>query len=55
MSKEIESHFICCMNLDTRELQHFKVPYSVSVFIRQLEHKVYKLENPNWKDEWVKV
>ena len=32
--------YICCYNQETRELEHFKVPKSVSVYIRQLECEI---------------
>ena len=34
------SSYICCYNQETRELEHFKVPKSVSVYIRQLECEI---------------
>ena len=34
------SSYICCYNTETKELEHFKVPYDVSVYIRQLEHEI---------------
>lgn len=33
------SSYICCYN-ENRELEHFKVPKSVSVYIRQLECEI---------------
>ena len=35
-----KSSYICCYNQGTRELEHFKVPYSISVYIRQLECEI---------------
>lgn len=34
------SSYISCYNQETRELEHFKVPYSVFVYIRQLECEI---------------
>jgi hypothetical protein len=34
------SSYICCYNQETRELEHYKVPYDVSVYIKQLEHEI---------------
>lgn len=33
------SSYICCYNED-RKMKHFKVPYSVFVYIRQLECEI---------------
>jgi hypothetical protein len=33
-------HYICCYNQETRELEHFEVPKSISVYIRQLECEI---------------
>ena len=41
------SYFICCDNLETKSLEHFKVPRSIYVYIKQLENQIYKLNNPN--------
>ncbi len=32
------SYFVAIPDLKTRKLAHFKVPYDVYVYIRQLEH-----------------
>ena len=32
-------HYICCYN-ENRELEHFEVPKSISVYIRQLECEI---------------
>ena len=32
-------HYICCYN-EKRELEHFEVPKSISVYIRQLECEI---------------
>ena len=32
--------FISCYNQETRELEHFKVPYDVYVYVRQLENEI---------------
>jgi hypothetical protein len=34
------SSHICCYNQETGELEHFKVPKSVYVYIRQLECEI---------------
>jgi hypothetical protein len=34
------SSYICCYNQETRELEHYKVPYDVSVYIKQLENEI---------------
>lgn len=34
------SDFISCYNIDTKELEHFKVPESVYVYIKQLESAI---------------
>ena len=34
------SSYICCYNQETRELEHFKVPEPISVYIRQLECEI---------------
>jgi hypothetical protein len=35
-----KSFYICCYNQETRELEHFKVPEAISVYIRQLECEI---------------
>ena len=32
--------YISCYNIETKELEHFEVPYSISVYIRQLENAI---------------
>lgn len=32
--------FISCYNQSTKELEHFKVPYDVYVYVRQLECEI---------------
>ncbi len=39
------SSYVSVSDLLTHELAHFKVPYDVYVYIRQLEHKLEKAEN----------
>ena len=34
------SSYISCYNQETRELEHFKVPYDVYVYVRQLENEI---------------
>ena len=34
------SSYICCYNQETRELEHYNIPYDVSVYIRQLENAI---------------
>ena len=34
------SSYISCYNQETRELEHYKVPYDVSVYIKQLECEI---------------
>ena len=34
------SSYICCYNQETRELEHFKVPGPIFVYIRQLECEI---------------
>ena len=34
------SSYISCYNQETRELEHYKVPYDVSVYVRQLENEI---------------
>ena len=34
------SNYISCYNQETRELEHYKVPYDVSVYIQQLENEI---------------
>jgi len=34
------SSYISCYNQETRELEHYKVPYDVAVYIRQLECEI---------------
>ena len=34
------SSYISCYNQETRELEHYKVPYSIFVYIRQLENAI---------------
>ena len=36
-------HYISIIDLDTKELRRFEVPRSVSVYVKQLEHKVWQL------------
>lgn len=40
---------ISVMNLDTRKLENFEVPYSVAVYIKQLELKIYQLSRTGEK------
>ena len=32
--------YISCYNNETKELEHFEVPYSIFVYIRQLEDEI---------------
>ena len=32
--------YISCYNIETKELEHFEVPYSIFVYIRQLECEI---------------
>ena len=41
------SYFICCTNLETKLPEHFKVPHSIYVYVKQLEYQLYKLEKEN--------
>jgi hypothetical protein len=41
------SYFICCNSVETELPEHFKVPHSIYVYIKQLENQIYKLNNPN--------
>lgn len=34
------SSYISCYNQETRKLEHFDVPYSVFVYVRQLEEYI---------------
>ena len=34
------SSYISCYNQETRELEHYKVPYDVAVYIQQLECEI---------------
>ena len=34
------SSYISCYNQETRKLEHYKVPYDVSVYIKQLECEI---------------
>ena len=45
-NKEIQtsSYFICCANQSTKLLEHFKVPHSIYVYVKQLEHQIHNLE-----------
>jgi hypothetical protein len=46
------SSYVSVSNLLTHELAHFKVPYDVYVYIKQLEHVVEaKLKDIYWRDE----
>jgi hypothetical protein len=46
------SYFVAIPDLKTRKLAHFKVPYDVYVYIKQLEHVVEaKLKDIYWRDE----
>jgi hypothetical protein len=38
-SKKMSSNFISCYN-EKKELEHFKVPYEVYIYIRQLENEI---------------
>ena len=41
------SYFICCDNLETKLSEHFKVPHSIYVYVKQLENKIDKLKKQN--------
>ena len=41
------SYFICCTNLETKLSEHFKVPHSIYVYVKQLECQIYKLKKEN--------
>ena len=41
------SYFICCNSVKTESPEHFKVPHSIYVYVKQLENEIYKLNNPN--------
>jgi hypothetical protein len=46
------SYFVLIPDLKTRKLAHFKVPYDVYVYIKQLEHAAEtKLNEPERRDE----
>jgi hypothetical protein len=46
------SYFVAIPDLKTRKLAHFKVPYDVYVYIKQLEHAAEtKLNEPERRDE----
>jgi hypothetical protein len=45
------SYFICCTNLETKLSEHFKVPHSIYVYIKQLECQIYKLKKENCNGE----
>lgn len=47
-------HYITVMDLDTQELRSFEVPRSVSVYIKQLEHKVWQISNLCYPDKAAK-
>lgn len=34
------SYYISCYNQETRELEHYQVPYDVYVYIQQLENEI---------------
>jgi hypothetical protein len=34
------SSYISCYNQETKELEHYKVPYDVYVYVRQLENEI---------------
>jgi hypothetical protein len=44
-------YFVVIPDLKTRKLAHFKVPYDVYVYIKQLEHAVADLKEPERRDE----
>jgi hypothetical protein len=37
---EMSKSYISCYNNETKELEHFEVPYSIFVYIRQLEDEI---------------
>jgi hypothetical protein len=41
------SYFICCTNIETKLSEHFKVPHSIYVYVKQLECQIYKLKKQN--------
>ena len=41
------SYFISCTNLETKLSEHFKVPHSIYVYVKQLECQIYKLKKEN--------
>lgn len=44
------SYFISCTNLETKLSEHFKVPHSIYVYVKQLECQIYKLKKENCND-----
>jgi hypothetical protein len=36
------AYFICCANQLTKIPEHFKVPYSIYVYVKQLEYQIEK-------------
>lgn len=41
------SYFIWCTNIETKLSEHFKVPHSIYVYVKQLECQIYKLKKQN--------
>jgi hypothetical protein len=39
---QTSSYFICCANQSTKLPEHFKVPYSIYVYVKQLEYQIEK-------------
>jgi hypothetical protein len=44
------SYFICCTNLETKLSEHFKVPHSIYVYVKQLECQISKLKKENYNE-----
>jgi hypothetical protein len=39
---QTSSYFICCANQSTKLPEHFKVPHSIYVYVKQLEYQIEK-------------
>jgi hypothetical protein len=44
------SYFICCTNLETKLSEHFKVPHSIYVYVKQLKCQINKLKKENYNE-----
>ena len=43
------SYFICCANLETKLSEHFKVPHSIYVYVKQLECQINQHNSDSFK------